>query len=103
MPALVVLYAPAISSSTHGNNNSLGFTATKRSIGNAVKRNRAKRRMRALATRVLERATPPDKQPLDVVMIARSYMLNRDFEKMMRELENALKKEGFTFAAPLKP
>lgn len=92
MPALVFLYAPA---STQGNR--IGFTATRRSIGNAVQRNRAKRRMRALAQSVFANATPPAGQPADGVLIARRFVLQRDFHKMRRELKEALEKKGFTF------
>ena len=108
MPALVLLYAPAVFPTTSPSNlqqpnnrlpnNRLGFTATKRSVGNAVARNRAKRRMRGLATAVLERAQPPEHKPVDVVLIARGYILTRNFKEMAQELEYTLKKEGFTFA-----
>lgn len=92
MPALVFLCAPSAT-----NDARLGFTATKRTVGNAVQRNRAKRRMRGLFEAVLKNATPPQKDPLDCVMIARKYILERDFGKMAQELQTALEKEGFTF------
>lgn len=100
LPALVFLYAPSSQTSPgHEHTNRAGFTATKRSVGNAVQRNRAKRRMRALAQKVLASATPPaGTQLADVVFIARKYALAHDFSKMESELRAALEKEGFTFA-----
>ena len=92
LPALVFLYAPG-----RTDENRLGFTATRRTVGNAVQRNRAKRRMRALAQAVLEKASPQTGRPTDAVMVARRYIETRDFAKMTQELEQALKQEGFTF------
>lgn len=92
MPALVFLCAPSATDDTR-----LGFTATKRTVGNAVQRNRAKRRMRGLYEDVLKNAVPPQGKPHDCVMIARKYILERDFSKMAQELQSALEKEGFRF------
>ncbi len=63
-----------------------GITAS-RKVGGAVKRNRAKRRLRALVGHVL-----PQKGRLnmDYVLIARKEVLRRDFSLMVQELENAL-------------
>ncbi len=62
-----------------------GFTVTKR-IGNAVKRNRARRRLREAV-----RLTAPDhaKPGLDYVVIARTGALNRAFTAILMELEVA--------------
>jgi len=64
----------------------VGFTATKR-IGNAVQRNRAKRRLRAVARQVL-----PTKAATghDYVIIARNSTLDRPYEKLVYDLEKAL-------------
>lgn len=66
----------------------VGFTVTKK-IGNAVVRNRMKRRFRALARDIL-----PDSgvAGADHVIIGRSGGVERDFAKLADELKRALKK-----------
>jgi len=66
----------------------LGFTATKK-IGNAVARNRAKRRLRAAARIRLSDAPPPG---WDLVLIARDITGTCPFSKLMADLDNALVK-----------
>ena len=63
----------------------LGFTATKR-IGNAVARNRAKRRLREAARQLL-----PDSASAshDYVLIARSEVLTCGFRRLLTDLETA--------------
>lgn len=64
----------------------VGFTVTKK-IGNAVVRNRCKRRLRALAREVLaERGVAG----ADHVLIGRDETATRDFAAMRAELEAAL-------------
>lgn len=64
----------------------IGFTVTKK-IGGAVVRNRMKRRFRALAHDIV-----PHKgmAGADHVMIGRAGGVERDFELLRSELENAL-------------
>ena len=64
----------------------VGFTVTKK-IGNAVIRNRMKRRFRALAHEMLpERGHPGS----DHVMIGRSGGIERDFGLLREDLSKAL-------------
>jgi len=64
----------------------LGFTAS-RKIGGAVARNRAKRRLRAVARRVMcNRALPG----FDYVLVARSAVLTCTFVDLEKDLESAL-------------
>jgi ribonuclease P protein component len=65
-----------------------GYTVTKK-IGNAVVRNRMKRRLRALAREVLptEGTTGADH-----VLIGREAGIERDFSELRRELQTALAK-----------
>lgn len=65
----------------------LGLTASKK-VGNAVARNRAKRRLRALAWDVIGRH---GRQGWDYVLVARvGETVRRDFATMVSELEAAL-------------
>lgn len=66
----------------------VGYTASKR-VGNAVARNRAKRRLRELTRQVFPTHAKPG---VGYVLIARGYALNRGFEKMHAELNKALVK-----------
>lgn len=66
----------------------LGFTAS-RKVGKAVERNRAKRRLRAAADRVLGPHSLPG---CDVVVIARKATLDRPFPALVDDLEQALAK-----------
>lgn len=68
----------------------VGFTAS-RKVGGAVTRNRAKRRLRALAEEVLRARALPG---ADYVLIARSATAQRAFDKLRRDLISALKRLG---------
>lgn len=64
----------------------VGFTATKK-LGNAVVRNRAKRRMRAVADAVLaERG----QAGMDYVLIARDLCVQAPYDTLLRDLAYAL-------------
>jgi ribonuclease P protein component len=65
----------------------VGFTAS-RKVGNAVIRNRAKRRLRALAAELLPRLGKPG---TDYVLIARAATGERTFGEMRTDLETALR------------
>ncbi len=69
----------------------VGFTATKK-IGNAVVRNRAKRRLRAAARLALADAPPP--QGWDLVLIARDGTGSRPWDKLLADLRGALRHIG---------
>jgi ribonuclease P protein component len=64
----------------------LGLTVTKQS-GNAVERNRIRRRLRAAADGVLSERGRPG---VDYVLVARRAALSAPFETMLRELERAV-------------
>ncbi len=67
-----------------------GLTAS-RKVGNAVVRNRARRRLRALAEAVLPEAGKPGH---DYVMIARAETPNRPYMDLMQDLKSALSHLG---------
>ena len=64
----------------------VGFTAS-RKVGNAVARNRAKRRLRAVSGALLPRAGKPG---TDYVLIARQGTLMRPYLGLLSDLEAAL-------------
>jgi ribonuclease P protein component len=64
----------------------VGFTVTKK-IGNAVVRNRMKRRFRELARAIVPAKGMPGS---DHVMIGRSKGVERDFGQLRTDLEGAL-------------
>lgn len=64
----------------------VGFTASKK-VGNAVARNRAKRRLRALAQAVLPISAY---ECTDYVLIARPVTLTRDFADLTKDLAQTL-------------
>ncbi|MDX3810369.1 ribonuclease P protein component [Bosea thiooxidans] len=72
----------------------LGLTAS-RKTGNAVKRNRIRRRLRAAAAKAL--AGQADR-PCDVVVIARPEVLGTAFDKLVADLSVAIER-----AKPHKP
>jgi ribonuclease P protein component len=67
-----------------------GLTASGK-IGNAVIRNRARRRLRALALAVLPAHATPGH---DYVLIARAMTTTRDFKALEQDLLTALRKLG---------
>ena len=66
----------------------IGFTASRR-VGNAVIRNRVKRRLRAAADQVLAAHAAPGR---DYVLIGRAATAERPFADLLRDLQTALKK-----------
>jgi len=82
-PGFVLLAHP-----NDGRGMRCGITVTKK-IGNAVVRNRMKRRLRVLLRDVLPKMGLPDH---DHVLIGRDRGVERDFIAMRSELERALEK-----------
>ncbi len=68
----------------------VGFTVS-RKVGGAVDRNRARRRLKAAAERVMPRHARPGH---DFVLIGRRATLKRGFPALIGDLEAALKKLG---------
>ena len=68
----------------------IGITVS-RKVGNAVVRNRMKRRFRALAREVLPQAGIPG---ADHVLIGRNGGIERDYDALKAELAKALTKLG---------
>ena len=72
-----------------------GFTVTKK-VGNAVVRNRAKRRLREAARLTLPGVTLArlDAEGWDLVLIGRDATGRRPFAQLMEDLRGALKQAG---------
>lgn len=66
----------------------VGYTASKR-VGNAVERNRAKRRLRAAAALVLTQTALAD---TDYVLIARDATPDRPWPELLKDLETAARR-----------
>ncbi len=66
----------------------VGFTVS-RKVGNAVVRNRVRRRLREIARQVIPQSARADH---DYVLIGRQGALGRDFVAMRAELQEALRR-----------
>jgi len=66
----------------------VGFTVS-RKVGNAVQRNRVRRRLKAAAREVMTEHAPPG---TDFVIIGRKVSLTRSFPALVGDLTTALKK-----------
>ncbi len=66
-----------------------GFTASKK-VGNAVKRNRAKRRLReAVRQLALDKGAKPSRTGYDYVLIARQDTIRLSFDDILRDMRFA--------------
>lgn len=77
----------------------LGLTAS-RKVGNAVARNRARRRLRELARNVLPIHAAPG---VDLVLIARAETVTRPFADLKKDLETGLRRLGIWRSLPTDP
>lgn len=75
----------------------VGFTVS-RKVGNAVQRNRVRRRLREIARRVIPAQARPD---LDYVLVGRQAALERDFAVLCQDLVEALRRlKALALATP---
>lgn len=74
----------------------VGFTVS-RKVGNAVVRNRVRRRLREIARMVIPGQARPG---LDYVLVGRQAALKRDFATLRDELVEALRRVKALEAAP---
>jgi len=92
MPGFVLQAAPVpadlVVAETHRAAVRVGFTVS-RKVGNAVARNRVRRRLREVAREVIPDQARPD---LDYVLVGRQAALKRDFAVLRQDLLEALKR-----------
>jgi ribonuclease P protein component len=87
MPGFVLQVAPAPENLSRSAVR-VGFTVS-RKVGNAVERNRVRRRLREIARLVIPTQGRTD---LDYVLVGRQAALGRDFSLLQGELVEALKR-----------
>ena len=94
-PGLILQVAPQPESAPEDNREEnrpeeirVGFTAS-RKVGNAVKRNRARRRLKALVAEMIANGANPG---LDLVLIARTSTVDRPFDELRRDLQQSLQR-----------
>jgi len=98
MPGFVLQVAPA-PPELHRPVVRVGFTVS-RKVGNAVIRNRVRRRLREVARLVIpEQAI----SQLDYVLVGRQAALDRDFVALQRDLVEALKRLKALTSSPRLP
>lgn len=86
-PGLVLQVADTPSEQKKQDTIRVGFT-TSRKVGDAVTRNRARRRLREAVRRVMSDHAAPDR---DFVVIARANTVRRSFDDLLGDLESALR------------
>lgn len=67
----------------------VGFTISKRTVNKAVKRNKVKRRYKAIIQQYLQKENLPN---ITIIFIARSQILNFSFATLKEEIINSLNK-----------
>lgn len=98
-PGLVLQAAPRPPGAGAAEKVRVGFTAS-RKVGNAVVRNRAKRRLRAAAAEILARDGRPG---TDYVLIARAGTGERRYADLVADLAGALRQVAPHPAAATRP
>ncbi len=82
------LILQALAHAEPGKPSRIGFTVS-RKVGNAVARNRARRRLRAV---MVERVRDGFPASFDLVLIGRTTTLDRPYADLRRDLDHALKR-----------
>lgn len=95
-PSMIVQAAVSSAAGAAPGGFRVGYTAS-RKVGNAVARNRARRRLRAAVARVLPGHA---RGGLDYVIIARKKTVSRSFAALLSDLETAVDRIGMPRSEP---
>jgi ribonuclease P protein component len=89
-PGLILQVAPLPDSQRAEAPLRVGYTASKK-VGNAVARNRSKRRLREAVAKIMPLHA---REGLDYVLIAREETTARPFDQLLADLRHALRRLG---------
>jgi len=89
-PGLILQVAPLPESQRANAPLRVGYTASKK-VGNAVARNRSKRRLREAVAKIMPLHA---REGLDYVLIAREETTARPFDQLLADLRHALRRLG---------
>jgi ribonuclease P protein component len=89
-PGLILQVAPLPDSQRANAPLRVGYTASKK-VGNAVARNRSKRRLREAVAKIMPLHA---REGLDYVLIAREETAARPFDQLLADLRHALRRLG---------
>ena len=89
-PGLILQVAPLPDSQRAEAPLRVGYTASKK-VGNAVARNRSKRRLREAVAKIMPLHA---REGLDYVLIAREETTARPFDQLLSDLRHALRRLG---------
>lgn len=89
-PGLILQVAPLPDAQRADAPLRVGYTASKK-VGNAVARNRSKRRLREAVAKIMPQYA---REGLDYVLIAREETTARPFDQLLADLRHALRRLG---------
>lgn len=89
-PGLILQVAPLPDAQRADAPLRVGYTASKK-VGNAVARNRSKRRLREAVAKIMPQHA---REGLDYVLIAREETTARPFDQLLADLRHALRRLG---------
>ena len=98
-PCLILQAAPGTATESQADSLRVGFTVSKK-VGNAVCRNRARRRLKAAVGEIFPAQAISG---LDYVVIGRRETLERPYSLLLQDLATALKRVGGSRASPASP
>lgn len=98
-PGLILQVRPSAEAESAADGIRVGFTVS-RKVGNAVARNRARRRLRAAAEQVLGKGAERGR---DYVLIGRRETVSRPFAALVDDLEKALQRANASLSGSRTP